>query len=301
MLPASRYVLGDDLVMPRRLMGNVGVSHQFSPKLGMNVSYSRTNGENRFRGRNVNAPLNGVRPDPQFGNITQVESTADLRGQTFVAGMNFQIPQRRIMLFANYAWVKQETTADGAFSLPADNYNLANEWGPVAGMPRHNFSSMFSTPLWSTLRLALNVGVRGGTPYNITTGRDDNGDTVFNDRPEGVSRNSGRTEGSWDVGGRLSYAFGFGQRPATPTAGGHQPTVVVQRIGGSGGGGDIAGAFGGGADDKRLRFELFVSGSNVFNAVNRIGYSGVMTSAFFGRATAAMPGRKIDVGLRVGF
>jgi hypothetical protein len=77
--------------------------------------------------------------------------------------------------------------------------------------------------------------------------------------------------------------------------------VVVQRIGGSGGGGDIAGAFGGGADDKRVRFELFVSGSNLLNAVNRIGYSGVMTSPYFGEATAAMPARKIDVGLRIGF
>jgi hypothetical protein len=126
---------------------------------------------------------------------------------------------------------------------------------------------------------------------------------VFNDRPVGVGRNSAVTEGSWDLGGRLSYAFGFGQRPPAGGDGAHggQPMVVVQRIGGGGSGGDIAGAFGGGAEDKRVRFELFVSGSNLLNAVNRIGYSGVMTSPYFGQATAAMPGRKIDVGLRVGF
>lgn len=299
-LPASRYVLGEDLVMPRRLMGNVGVGHQFSPKLGVNVSYSRSIGENRFRGRNTNAPLDGVRPNPAFGNVTQVESTAELRGQTVTAGMNVQVPQRRLMLFANYAWMKQESNAEGALSLPADNYDLSGEWGPVAGLPRHSFSGMFSMPLWSTLRLALNGAVRSGTPYNITTGLDRNGDTVFNDRPAGVSRNSARTEGSWDVGGRLSYAFGFGERQAATGGGGHQPTVVVQRIGGSGGS-DIAGAFGGGADSKRIRFELFASASNLFNAVNRIGYSGVMTSAFFGDATAAMPGRRIDLGMRVGF
>jgi hypothetical protein len=302
-LPPSGYLLASDLVLPRRIMGNLGVSHQFSPKLGMNVSYSRTIGENRYRGRNINAPLNGVRRDPEFGNVTQVESTADFRGQTFVTGMNFQVPARRIMLFANYAWLKQESNADGAFSLPANNYDLSSEWGPVSGVPRHSVSAMFSTPLWSTLRLALNASVRSGTPYNITTGHDDNGDTVFNDRPVGVGRNSALTEGSWDLGGRLSYAFGFGQRPPAGGEGAHggQPMVVVQRIGGGGSGGDIAGAFGGGAEDKRVRFELFVSGSNLLNAVNRIGYSGVMTSPYFGQATAAMPGRKIDVGLRVGF
>ena len=84
---------------------------------GVNVSYSRIRGENRFRGRNINAPIDTVRPDPTAGNVTQVESTASLGGQTFVAGLNFQVPARRIMLFANYAWLKQETDADGAFDI----------------------------------------------------------------------------------------------------------------------------------------------------------------------------------------
>ena len=299
-LPASRYLLSENLVLPRRLMANVGLSHQFAPTLGMNVSYSRTRGENRFRGRNVNAPLNGVRPDPAAGNITQVESSAEMRGETFVLGTHVQIPQRRLMLFANYAWLKQESNADGAFGLPADNHDLSAEWGPVAGVARHNVSGMLSTPLFSALRLSLNANWRSGTPYNITTGRDDNGDTVFNDRPEGVTRNSGRSAPTWDVGGRLSYAFGFGERQSSEGGAG-QPTVVVHRVGGPAGGGEIAGAFGGGAENKRIRFELFLSGSNLFNAVNRIAYSGVMTSPFFSQATAAMPGRRIDLGLRVGF
>ena len=300
-LPASRYVLANDLVMPVRRMANVGLSHRFSPMFGVNLSYSRTRGENRFRGRNVNAPIDGLRPDPAVGNVTQVESTAQMRGETLIAGMNVQLPARRIMLFAHYAWLKQETDADGAFSLPANSYDLAKEWGPVAGVPRHSVSAMLNAPLFGGVRMGLNAGVRSGTPYNVTTGRDDNGDTVFNDRPEGVGRNTGRTDMTWEVGGRLSYAFGFGQRPPSGT-GGHGGTqvMVVQRVGGPGGG-DITGAFGGGAEDKRIRFELFVSGSNVFNAVNRVGYSGVMTSPFFGQATAAMPGRRIDVGMRVGF
>jgi hypothetical protein len=285
--------------MPTRVMGNVGLSQQLSPRLGMNVSYSRTRGENRFRGRNVNAPLNGMRPDPSVGNVTQVESTAHLRAETFVAGMNFQIPARRLMLFTNYAWLNQRSDADGAFSLPANSHDAGNEWGPVAGVPRHSVSGMLSLPLVSTMRLAFNAGVRSGTPYNITTGRDDNGDTVFNDRPAGVGRNTARTDMTWEVGGRVSYAFGFGQRQAS-TGGTGQPTVVMHRIGGAGGN-EISGAFGGGAEDKRIRFEVFVSGSNIFNAVNRVGYSGVMTSPFFGRATAAMPGRRVDLGMRVGF
>jgi hypothetical protein len=78
--------------------------------------------------------------------------------------------------------------------------------------------------------------------------------------------------------------------------------MVIQRIGGPGGAGDMLGAIGGGgAENKRLRFEIFASVQNVLNHVNPIGYSGVMTSPFFDQPTAAMPARRIDIGLRVGF
>ena len=65
--------------------------------------------------------------------------------------------------------------------------------------------------------------------------------------------------------------------------------MVVMRMGG--GAGDLLGGLGGGgAENKRVRFELFVSASNVFNHVNPMGYSGVMTSPFFGQPTMAAPG-----------
>ena len=132
----------------------------------------------------------------------------------------------------------------------------------------------------------------------ITSGRDDNGDTVFNDRPAGISRNSAVSKGMWDVGARVSYGFGFGQRPATgPMPGGQ--TMVIRGVGGAS---DLLGMLGGGgAEDKRVRFELYVSAQNLLNHVNPIGFSGVMTSPFFGQPTAAMPGRRIDVGMRIGF
>jgi hypothetical protein len=295
--PGSKYIMADDLVMPRRTMLTTGVSHQLSPRLGSNVSYTHSRGANRFRGRLRNMPgPDGIRPDPTVGNITQVESTASARGNQVSGGVNFMIPERRTFLFANYVYSRQENDADGAFSLPANSADLSGEWGPAAGMPRHMFTTMVNTTLPKNFRVGLTVTGRAGAPYNITTGRDDNGDSVFNDRPAGVTRNSARGDATWDVGTRVSYAFGFGTRN---TAGGGgmlgQPIMVR-------GGGDMLGALGGGgAENKRIRFELFVSASNLLNTVNRIGYSGVMTSPFFGQATAAMPGRRIDLGARIGF
>jgi hypothetical protein len=301
-LPASKFSLAGNLVMPRRKMITAGISQQLSPVLNVNLSANHSVGSDRFRGRNVNAPMaDGSRPNPLLGNVTAVESTARARGDSVNVGVNVNMPNRRTVLFANYTWLNQRNDADGPFSLPADSYNLAGEWGPAAGVPHHIFSGMINTAFRRDFRLGFTAAARSGVPYNVTTGRDDNGDAVFTDRPAGVMRNSAWTKAMFDVGARASYAFGFGTRPATAGPGG-APTVVIQRIGSVGAASDMLNAMGGGgAEDKRVRFELFVSAQNLLNHVNPINYSGVMTSPFFGQPTAAMPARRIDVGMRMGF
>ena len=143
------------------------------------------------------------------------------------------------------------------------------------------------------LSIGLNARAQSGSPYNITTGRDDNLDGLFSDRPAGTTRNSARTAARWDVGGRVSYAWGFGTR----AQGGGGGTVI--RIGG--GGGAMSPGFGGGAADKRFRIEVYLSGQNLLNHDNFVGYSGVVTSPFFGQATNVMNPRRLQMGLRFGF
>ncbi len=303
-LPTSKYLLAPDLVMPARGMINIGLSQQIRPMIMVNVNYNHSEGWDRFRGRNINAPRqDGLRPNPVFGNVTQVESAARMRSDSLNVGFNLNLPQRRTFLFANGAWIRQRNEADGPFSLPADSYNPAAEWGPAAGAPSYVASAMLSTNVWRSVRVTLNGSMQSGAPYNVTTGRDDNGDTVFNDRPAGIGRNSERSKGLWDVGARVSYAFGFGQRETATGTGGPGQVMVVQRIGGGTIGDGMMSMMGGasGAENARLRIELFASVQNVFNTVNRIGYSGVMTSPFFRQPTAAMPGRRIELGARLGF
>jgi hypothetical protein len=286
--------------MPKRAIGLLAVTQQISQTLTLNATYSHTNGWDRFRGRNVNAPLNGQRPDPSLGNVTAVESTARLEADSINVGLNVNLPKRRTFLFANYAYINQRNDADGPFSLPASSYDLAAEWGRASGVPRHLASAVLNTNLTKSLRLGVSTSARAGTPYTVTTGRDDNGDTVFNDRPSGVGRNTVIGVGMWDMAARLTYAFGFGDKP--PAGAGPGGQMVMVRMGGGGGAGDLLGGLpGGGAENKRIRIELFASASNLFNTVNPMGYSGVMTSPFFGRATAAGPARKIDVGMKIGF
>jgi len=68
--------------------------------------------------------------------------------------------------------------------------------------------------------------------------------------------------------------------------------------------------FGGGASAQvrtfdqgtaRYRLQLFVNAQNLTNERNFVGYSGTMTSPFFGKPTAVSGMRKIDVGISLNF
>ena len=100
----------------------------------------------------------------------------------------------------------------------------------------------------------------------------------------------------WDAALRVSYAIGFGGR-AQSSGGPGGPTVIMM----GGGGGGMTGGFTGGADASRYRLEFYASAQNVTNRRNEIGYSGVLTSPFFGQPTNVLNPRKVEVGLRLGF
>jgi hypothetical protein len=157
---------------------------------------------------------------------------------------------------------------------------------------------MLNMDLWKGLKLSTTVNGNSGLPYNVTTGFDDNGDTVSNDRPAGERRNSARGRGRWDAGGRLSWTIGFGSRK-DGAGGPGGPQIVIRTIGGPAA--ESMGGFSGGAENKRWRFELYLAGTNLFNRANPLAYSGVMTSPFFGHATSAMAGRRMEVGTRFYF
>jgi hypothetical protein len=159
---------------------------------------------------------------------------------------------------------------------------------------RHFVSGMLNRQLFKGFSLGVMFSANSALPYNLTTGSDDNRDTVSNDRPAGVSRNSERGSARWELGTRLGWSIGFGpERKATQMGG---PMVV--RIGGDGGG---AGPQLPGASNKRFRLDLYAQAFNVLNHTNLVGFNGVQTSPFFGRATAALPGRRIETGMRFSF
>jgi hypothetical protein len=294
-LPAGRVQFANGLTQPRLLETIAGVEQTLPGEVRLNAMYIRRQGSHLLRGVNVNAPLpNGLRPDPSSGTVTGIQSVAGSQLDAISINLNFARPQQRLFLAANYTLGRSLDEADSAFALPANNYDLAAERGPALGYPRHRFMSMANLPLKKRLRLGTSLRAQSALPYNITTGRDDNGDTVSNDRPAGVGRNSGRGRWQVDLGLRLSWGIGFGG-PAAPPAG---PQIRIVR-------GDnadpLAGMGGIDGQNKRYTVELYAQSYNTLNHTNALNFSGVVTSPFFGQPTSAAAPRRIEVGTRFSF
>jgi len=293
-LPAGRVQFARDLNQPRLVEAIAGVEQALPGEVRVNAMYMRRRGSNLLRGVNINAPFAGVRPDPALGTVTEIQSIGRSQLDALSVNVNYARPQQRLFLAANYTIGRSRDEADSAFSLPANNYDLAGELGPSLGYPTHRFMSMANLPLKKRFRLGTSVRALSALPYNITTGRDDNGDTVSSDRPDGVGRNSGRGRAQIDLGLRLSWSAGFGGAAAAPAG----PQVRIFR----GDNADPLSGMPGGLDgQKRYSVELYAQAYNALNRVNPLNFSGVLTSPFFGQATSAAAARRVEVGTRFSF
>lgn len=296
-LPPSRIRSAADLRQPTIYQTSFGLERQLPFGLSARFNYSYQRGVHLLRGRNINAPLpDGTRPDPMLGNVTQIESSANHFSHMFIANLNWAKPGR-FFVGANYMLGKNTNEADSPTSLPADNFNLRAERGPSLTDARHRFFAFSNVTLLGGVRLGTSLQYNSATPYNVTTGFDDNGDTIINDRPAGFGRNSARGAARFDMSSRVSWGFGWGKpREAAAAAG---PQIRVVR---AGDGGDILGGMPSmSAANKRYRMEFYVQAFNLLNKNNPLTFSGVQTSPFFGTAIAAMPGRRMETGLRLSF
>lgn len=298
-LPSSRIQVAPDLKMPYVAQSSVGLQRDLFTGVTLRANYFYTRGVHLLRGRNINAPVPGEgRPDPAAGNITQIESTANSFTHSLNIGVNFNSMKRRMFGAINYLLSKSTNESDSPFSLPANNFDLRAERGPSISDARHRVFGMLNFEPFKGISLGTMFNYSSAMPYNITTGFDNNGDSIINDRPAGVGRNSARGAAQWNVNMRLGYGFGFGKRPEAAMAGGGTPRIV--RIGG-GGDESVPGMPSMSLASKRYRMEFYTQVFNVFNHTNPTNFAGVQTSPFFGLATAALPGRRMEFGTRFSF
>jgi hypothetical protein len=295
-VPRERYLLGADLRLPRGTSLSVGIDRQLASRVRVYATYVQRAGRRLPRGENLNLPDEGVRPDPAFGNVVAARSDARSRTRSVTVQVLTSPRGRWVDAAAAYMFTAAEANTAGAYALAATGNDPATEWGP--SVPAHVATGSLAVSLGGGIRVSVNPRWRSGLPYTITTGRDDNGDGLFTDRPPGLARNSARTPSHLEIGARVSYLWQFGPRRdargVIPSAGGDGQSVRAGAVAVPDGGGDPASA-------RRFRLEIFASGQNLANRPNYIAVGSVQGSPLFATPTAAINPRRIDVGMRFGF
>jgi len=295
-----RRTLDSDIKAPGSLMTRIEIQHKFAQGWSMSSSYSWSRGWSQLRSRNINAPLiDAANPDPlaaprPFGtseNILQFESSGKLRGKVLYVGVN-QNTYKLFSLNAGYLNFDFRTDTDGAFSFPQSSYDLTGEWAPPFWQARHIMFLSARVNLPKKLRLSTSINANSGRPFNVTTGRDNNGDGIFNDRPNlaaSADRNTVQTEFGFLIPDVLNGSLNrnVGTNPTTFGVNINLRRTFTLRKNKEGNG------------THRLTTNIRVR--NLLNRTNLNGFNGVLNSPFFGRAFSAGPSRRIEFGLRFNF
>ena len=157
--------------------------------------------------------------------------------------------------------------------MPATG-NLQDDWGPANFDVRRRFNLAWSSSQLRNFNANINLNVSSAPPYTVRTGVDTNRDLVFNDRPDGVGRNTERGSVQWNMNGFFSYGWQFGKPVQMP--GGVSLGADARRADGDAGRGDQRRALPG-QHQRQIQ--------NLTNHSNLGGYIGTITSRDFRHPT----------------
>lgn len=260
--PQVRRVLSDDLTTLRFFRSMFTVERTLPKNVKVSVTYFHSRVRYSQRLVNINAPLggtfipgipdSGVRPlGDAAGNILENQSNGRSVGNSINVNVNGTI--KKINFWGGYHLNKSRGTDPGQSGSPFDAYDFSNEFAraPFGSLSFTYFGGSYTAPLGFTFNL---FGIaNSGSPFNITTGRDTNGDTFFSERPafatdlnepgvvvtpfgafdptpspgqKIIPRNFGRGPGFSSVSLSIGRSFKFGRaiEPTTPPAGAPRTT-----------------------------------------------------------------------------
>jgi ligand-binding SRPBCC domain-containing protein len=332
------YQISPRIHAPYTLQAAVSIERQVTKSATLSLTYLNSRGFDQLVTINANAPFPGTPCNPDCapivgGNLYQYVSEGNFKQNQFIVNSNVKIGSK-VQLFGYYTlnYANSNTSgvsSNGLSSFPSNSYNINQDYGRGAFDIRHRLFLGGSISLPYMFRLSPFMVVSSGSPFNITSPLDVNGDQIYNDRPGLVSTStcpsvenaSGSTVyctpfGTFDASGagkllpinygtgpahfvlnlRLSKTFGFGPKAKSTSGQGQGGPGGPGGGGPRGGGGGRGPLFGGGPSmmssntDRRYNLTFSVNARNVFNNVNVANPNAVLGSRLFGISNALQGG-----------
>lgn len=333
--PQTLWRIAGDLKSPYVIDMALSLEQQLPLHTTLGITYIHEIDRHLLRSRAINAPLpgtfipgvptSGVRPLGSPNNIFLIESSGVATGDVVFFNLRTQL-SKRISVFSLTRLFRERNNTEGSYDFPANSYDLSNEYGNAVGSlgPSTFIGANVSLPFGFNLSPLIRAA--SGQRFNIISGRDTNGDTVFTERPALASdltkpgiivtpfgafdpnpalgqalipRNFGKGPAIFFVNARLSRTFGFGTAKPGPVSGGGGGGQIVligpggQRISGppSGGGGSpggpiIGGPGAAGPSQKAYSLSFSIMFQNIFNRTNFGPLIGNLSSPLFGQANS---------------
>jgi hypothetical protein len=331
------YQPNPNLRTPYLMQTGITLERQVTKFANLSLTYLNSRGVHQFFTENINAPVcstfpcdptntaQNPRPIPAAGNIYQYQSEGIFKQNQFIINTSVRMGTK-LSLFGYYTLNFANSDAAGLGSFPSINNDISLDYGRAAFDIRHRVFFGGTMGLKYGLRLSPFLIATSGSPYNVVSGQDVNGDSIFNDRPAFAGAHAAIPKvtpfGTFDLAPqpgealvpvnlltgpnhfslnlRLSKTFGFGKKAeATNSGAGGGPGggTFGRGPGGPGGGGHGGlggGGRGGGGDagstGQRYNLTLSVSARNIFNNVNLATPVGNLSSPLFGTSNALAPG-----------
>jgi uncharacterized membrane protein YgcG len=325
------YQISPSLSAPYTLQSAISVERQLTKSATLSVTYLNSRGFDQLVSINANAPYPGtpcnpcVKPNQNAGNIYQYVSEGVFRQNQLIANTNIRAGTK-LQLFGYYTLNYANSDTAGVTSFASNSYDISQDYGRASFDVRQRLFLGGSIAAPYAIRLSPFLVAWAGSPFNITTSSDLNGDSQFNDRPalapgatcsnpniyctplgtfdasptpgeKLVPINYGTGPSHVTLNLRLSKTFGFGPKLKSGASNqGNQGGPGGGGGGGRGGGGPRGPLFGGGpsfggnASDRRYNFTLSASARNIFNKVNLGNPGGVLGSPFFDKYNSLQSG-----------
>jgi carboxypeptidase family protein/TonB-dependent receptor-like protein len=318
--PQSRRVINGDLNTARtlRLMFTVERSLPLGTKLSFTYLHNRAS--RTLRTVNINAPLggtfipgiptSGVRPlGDAAGNVFEYQDSGHAVGNTLSININGNL--KKASFWGGYNLNKPRNTDSGATGSPFDAYDFSHEWArsPFGSLSFAYAGGYVSGPHGISLNMFM--AASSGPPFNITIGRDLNGDTLFSERPAFatnltdpdivitplgafdptpspgqtiIPRNFGRGPGYVSFQFNLSKVIKFGRaiEPKAPPPGAPRTTDAAAAAKP----GDAAKPPAKPPVQRPYALAFTISANNIFNRNNEGPPVGNMTSPYFLKSTS---------------